>query len=170
MSAAERLDALDEGDARAALTTACGASAWVTGMLKRRPFRSDAALMASAAETWRAMGEADIVEAFAHHPEIGASLDALRDKFASTAQWASSEQASVAAASEQTLLALRDGNVAYRERFGFIFIVCATGKSAAEMLSLLQARLGNEPDRELSIAAAEQGKITALRLAKLGAG
>ena len=115
------------------------------------------------------MGEADIVEAFGHHPEIGASLDALRDKFASTAQWASSEQASVAAATEQTLLALRDGNVAYRERFGFIFIVCATGKSAAEMLSLLEARLGNARDRELSIAAAEQGKITALRLAKIGA-
>ena len=170
MSLAQALNAASESDLRAMLTRCCGATRWVDGMIARRPFGSDDAVMAAADEVWSGMKEADMLEAFSHHPEIGASLDALREKFASTAGWSAGEQGSVAAADEETLLRLRDGNVRYRERFGFIFIVCATGKTAAQMLELLEARLPADRDTELRVAAAEQGKITKLRLAKLAAG
>ncbi len=164
------LDAMPEAEARRALTRCCGASRWVTAMLGRRPFGDDAALLAAADALWDQMDEPDVLEAFTHHPEIGSNLDALRDKFGSTAAWSSSEQGAVASATEEVLVALRDDNVVYRERFGFIFIVCATGKTAAEMLDLLRGRLDNPRDVELSIAAAEQGKITKIRLAKLADG
>lgn len=166
MSAAA-LDAMGEAEAASALTRCCGASRWVEQMLARRPFGSDEALHRAADEVWAAMERADILEAFDHHPRIGVDLDALRAKFASTAEWSGGEQASVAEASEATLQQLREGNVAYEARFGHIFIVCATGKSAAEMLALLEARLSNEPADELRIAAAEQAKITHLRLDKI---
>lgn len=164
---AEALDAMGEAEAADALTRCCGASRWVQGMLARRPFGSDEALHQAADEVWATMEKADFLEAFDHHPRIGADLSALREKFATTADWSGGEQASVAEASEETLHALRDGNVAYEQRFGHIFIVCATGKSAAEMLALLEARLPNEPEEELRIAAAEQAKITHLRLDKI---
>lgn len=166
-SAAELLNAAPEAAARSMLVRCCGATRWVDAMLGRRPFASDDALLGAADEVWSTMSEADVLEAFGHHPEIGASLDALREKFASTASWSAGEQSSVAAADEATLVALQRGNLRYRERFGFIFIVCATGKSAAQMLELLHARLPNDRDAELRIAAAEQAKITRLRLAKL---
>jgi 2-oxo-4-hydroxy-4-carboxy-5-ureidoimidazoline decarboxylase len=167
VSAASKLDAATQDEAAAALRRCCGAERWVAGMLARRPFGDDAALHAAAEEVWAACGEADVREALTHHPEIGADLDALRERFAATATWSAREQAGVSAADEATLVALRDGNVRYRERFGHIFVVCATGKSAAEILALLQARLPNDPATELRIAAAEQGKITRLRLEKL---
>ena len=88
-------------------------------------------------------------------------------KFAATAGWASGEQAGAAAASKETLEKLAAGNSAYQEKFGFIFIVCATGKSAAELLAILRARLPNAREAELKTAAAEQAKITKLRLEKL---
>lgn len=88
-------------------------------------------------------------------------------RFASTAQWASGEQSGVNAAKSETIQALAEGNHLYEEKFGYIFIVCATGKSAAEMLAILQTRLNNEPADEIKIAAAEQNKITKLRLQKL---
>lgn len=169
MSAAAILDGQPEAEAREALTRCCGASRWVAGMLRRRPFGDDATLMAAADSVWGKMEEADVLEAFSHHPEIGADVEALRAKFGATAAWSEGEQSGAAGASEETLLALRDGNVAYRERYGFIFIVCATGKSADEMLGLLRARLNNERAAELAIAAGEQAKITRLRLDKLGA-
>lgn len=149
------------------LQRCCGAKRWVQGMLARRPFDSLGALHAAADAVWAEMTRDDYLEAFAHHPQIGENLAALREKFASTASWATSEQAGTAGANEDTLLALRDGNAAYHARFGYSFIVCATGKSAEEMLSLLRARLGNTPEHELGIAAAEQSKITHLRLEKL---
>ena len=85
-----------------------------------------------------------MLEAFAHHPEIGSDIASLRERFASTAAWSSAEQAGVAGADDATLEALRDGNVRYREKFGYVFLVCATGKTAAEMLALLRARLAND--------------------------
>jgi 2-oxo-4-hydroxy-4-carboxy-5-ureidoimidazoline decarboxylase len=96
-------------------------------------------------------------------------MAALRERFAATEAWSAGEQKSVAAASEVTLRRLRDGNLAYERRYGHIFIVCATGKSADEMLSLLESRMNHEPDEELAIAAGEQMKITEIRLDKLGA-
>jgi 2-oxo-4-hydroxy-4-carboxy-5-ureidoimidazoline decarboxylase len=136
-------------------------------MLERRPFDSTAALYAAADTVWESLDPEDYLEAFSGHPRIGASVQELEAKFQATAGWSASEQGAVKAAGRATLEALRDGNAAYESRFGFIFIVCATGKTAAEMLALLEARIGNEPDAEVRIAAAEQGKITKLRLEKL---
>ncbi|HYJ11238.1 MAG TPA: 2-oxo-4-hydroxy-4-carboxy-5-ureidoimidazoline decarboxylase, partial [Polyangiaceae bacterium] len=109
----------------------------------------------------------DFLEAFSHHPEIGANLDELGRKFAATAELSLAEQAGAANASAATLSALRSQNHAYRTRFGYSFIVCASGKTASEMLELLNGRLNNAPEVELGIAAAEQAKITHLRLEKL---
>ena len=93
--------------------------------------------------------------------------DALREKFAGTADWSEGEQAEVRQASDETLQALAQGNTDYEARYGWIFIVCASGRTADEMLALLTERMDNEPDAELRIAAGEQVKITRLRLQKL---
>jgi 2-oxo-4-hydroxy-4-carboxy-5-ureidoimidazoline decarboxylase len=160
------LNELSQAQAFAAFERCCGARAWVERMCAARPFASAEALLAEAERQWEALGEREWREAFAHHPRIG-DVEALRKRFASTAAWAADEQRGAAAADEDTLAALANGNRLYEERFGCIFIVCATGKSAAEMLALLEARLGNEPAHELRVAAGEQGKITRLRLEKL---
>jgi 2-oxo-4-hydroxy-4-carboxy-5-ureidoimidazoline decarboxylase len=138
-------------------------------MTSARPFASDESLYLTAEAIWRSLGEADFLEAFGGHPQIGATVEELASKFATTAGWSSSEQGAVKGADLKTLEALRDGNVEYKERFGFIFIVCATGKGASEIAALLQSRLDNGRAQELAIAAAEQGKITRLRLEKLSA-
>jgi 2-oxo-4-hydroxy-4-carboxy-5-ureidoimidazoline decarboxylase len=161
------LNALEPEAAAEALRRACGAEGWVQRMLARRPFASSEALYASADDEWRASTRADYLEAFGHHPQIGENLEALRRRFQSTASLSQREQAGVESADEATLRALRDANAAYRERFGFMFIICAAGKTAAEMLAALRARLDNDADTELSIAAAEHAKITRLRLAGL---
>jgi 2-oxo-4-hydroxy-4-carboxy-5-ureidoimidazoline decarboxylase len=161
------LNALTREAASEALTRCCGATRWVQGMLARLPFASHTAMFAAAVEIWAQLGPDDYREAFSHHPEIGSNLQELRRKFAPTADWSEGEQSGARSASEATLQALRDGNLAYRERLGFSFIVCATGKSAEEMLALLQTRIKHDPDVELGIAAAEQAKITHLRLEKL---
>jgi 2-oxo-4-hydroxy-4-carboxy-5-ureidoimidazoline decarboxylase len=162
------LNALDDESAAAALRRACGAQRWVERMLARRPFASSEELYASADEEWRASTREDYLEAFGHHPRIGEDLTALRQRFQTTASLSSREQAGVAEADDGTLSSLRDANAAYRERFGFIFIICATGKSAREMLAALESRLRNDPDDELAIAAREHAKITRLRLGGLG--
>jgi 2-oxo-4-hydroxy-4-carboxy-5-ureidoimidazoline decarboxylase len=164
------LNALEPEAAAEALRRACGAERWVQRMLARRPFASSEALYASADDEWRASTRADHLEAFGHHPQIGENLEALRHRFQSTASLSQREQAGIESADEATLRALRDANAAYRERFGFIFIICAAGKTAAEMLAALRARLDNDPDTELLIAAAEHAKITRLRLAGLASG
>jgi 2-oxo-4-hydroxy-4-carboxy-5-ureidoimidazoline decarboxylase len=166
VSGLAQLDALDEAALTQALERCAGAHRWVDAMAARRPFGSREELHRAASELWRSMGRDDLLEAFAHHPRIG-DVDSLRAKFAATASWASSEQAGAAAASEQTLQDLKDRNRDYEARFGYIFIVCATGKSAGEMLALLNARLRNGPDEELRVAAGEQEKILHLRLDKL---
>ncbi len=135
-------------------------------MSARRPFPDRASLLALADEVWWGLGEADWREAFGHHPKIGDPA-ALRARFSSQGRWAAGEQAGVAAASEEVLRALAEENRAYEERFGYIFIVCATGKTADEMLALLSARLPNDPKDEIRVAAAEQAKITRIRLEKL---
>lgn len=161
-----RLNALSAEAAFEALQRCCGATAWVQGMLAGRPFNDVPQLMQAAEEIWAGMTPHDILEAFQHHPRIG-DIEGLRKKFASTATWASGEQAGVNQASEAVLQALAEGNRAYEARFGYIFIVCATGKSAGEMLAILQSRLPNSPALELKIAAGEQAKITRIRLEKL---
>lgn len=164
---ARLLDLASEREAEEMLTRCCGALRWVRAMLARRPFKTDEALFRIADEEWAKMEKADVLEALSHHPRIGASLDELRRKYASTADWSAGEQAGAAQASEETLRALRDGNLRYEEKFGHIFVVCATGKSAAEMLAILEARMHNDPATEIGVAAAEQAKITRIRLEKL---
>jgi 2-oxo-4-hydroxy-4-carboxy-5-ureidoimidazoline decarboxylase len=164
------LDVASEAEARALLLRCCGSQRWADGMLGRRPFRSASALVSAAGEVFGMLGRADYLEAFAGHPAIGENVAALSARFAATATWSGAEQAGVAAADPATLQALAAGNRSYRERFGYTFIVCATGKSAREMLELLSARLENDADTELLAAAKEQEKITLLRLGKLGAG
>lgn len=162
----DELDGLSQESAREELLRCCGSARWVDGMLSRRPFGAKAMAFAASDAAWAATAEKDWLEAFSHHPRIGGK-DALRAKFAATQSWAHGEQAGAAAADEKTLDALAKGNADYESKFGFIFIVCATGKSAAEMLALLNARLPNERQKELHNAAAEQAKITKIRLEKL---
>ena len=136
-------------------------------MAAARPFSDGSQLTNRGAELWWSLDREDWLEAFSHHPRIGEDPEALRVRYANTASWSSGEQSGMAAASDEILQALAAGNRAYGERFGYVFLVCASGKSAAEMLAILQSRIDNEPSAELRIAAGEQAKITVLRLAKL---
>ena len=160
------LNTLPESEFKQALFNCCGSTAWVNKMYALLPFEDLVELLNDAEEQWYQCSEADWLQAFAHHPKIG-DIDSLKKKFAATAQWAGSEQGSVAQASEEALQALAKGNDDYEKKFGFIFIVCATGKSADEMLALLQQRLPNSREEEVQIAAGEQNTITQLRIQKL---
>jgi len=154
------LNSLSIAAARAALGRCCGARQWVDGMLAARPFASDADLLAAAERVWWGLGCADWLEALAAHPRIGARAEAMTD-------WARREQAGANGAAEATLAALAQGNRTYEERFGHVFLICATGRTADEMLGALRARLTNDSATELRVAAEEQAKITRLRLDRL---
>ena len=151
----QRIDTGPLEEARALLTAACGSRRWVDGMLMRRPFGSREALLAVARDEWFSLDESDWREAFSHHPKIG---EKTADRLASK------EQSGVSGAAADVLAALVEGNRDYEKKFGYIFIVCATGKRADEMLALLAKRLPNDPATEIRIAAEEQARITALRL------
>ena len=163
----KELNSLDKFALALALGKCCGATAWVEKMAALFPITNAETLMQRATTIWNSLSESDWREAFTHHPKIGGDVAALREKFASTSTWAEGEQASVKQASQETLEALAAGNTDYEQKFGYIFIVCATGKTADEMLDLLQARLPNKPEDEMEIAAGEQDKITRIRLEKL---
>jgi 2-oxo-4-hydroxy-4-carboxy-5-ureidoimidazoline decarboxylase len=162
----QSLNNMPPDTARAALLRCCGSRRWADAMTACRPFASPDKAYQAADKVWSGLDRTDWLEAFAAHPRIG-DLDSLRKKFATTADLASGEQAGVTGAGEDVIRALADGNSEYEAKFGHIFIVCATGKTAAEMLAILRERLPNDPDTELRIAAAEQAKITRLRLEKL---
>lgn len=166
MDALQRLNEMGAEEARGELLRCCGSSRWATAMIASRPFASPAVLLEAADSVWLGLDEAAWREAFAHHPKIG-DREALRSRFATTAAWAADEQAGASVAAENVLQALAEGNAEYERRFGYIFIVCATGKTAPEMLALLRERLPHSPQEELPVAAAEQAKITRLRLRKL---
>jgi 2-oxo-4-hydroxy-4-carboxy-5-ureidoimidazoline decarboxylase len=161
-----RLDRADTADARELLGRCCGSTSWVEGMLARRPFCSRDALLATARDIWLNLDRSDWLEAFSHHPKIG-DRAALRQRLAATRHLSAREQAGAESASEATFAALAEANEEYEKKFGYIFIVCATGRSADEMLGMLRARLMNDPEREIRIAADEQAEITALRLLSL---
>jgi 2-oxo-4-hydroxy-4-carboxy-5-ureidoimidazoline decarboxylase len=150
--------------AREILSRACGSTRWVDRMMLRRPFGNHARLLFAARNEWFGLTETDWLEAFSHHPRIG-DRASLATRFPATHDLSSKEQAGVSAAHEDVLTALAEANQTYFDRFGFIFIVCATGKTAGEMLQLLRDRLANDRAAELRNAAEEQAKITALRLA-----
>jgi 2-oxo-4-hydroxy-4-carboxy-5-ureidoimidazoline decarboxylase len=150
---------------RSLLTECCGAQRWVDEMLNL-PAPSDVQeMIIKAEEKWKACTDADAREAFTHHPKIG-DLDALKKKFAAD-RFAANEQGTVQHASDDTLKKLAEANRSYEKKFSYIFIVCATGKSAEQMLELLLNRLENDPQKEIEIAKEEQFKITKLRLQKL---
>lgn len=157
------LDSAEPEAARAMLLRACGSSRWVDRMMERRPFRSQPRLLSAARIEWFGLTETDWLEAFSHHPRIGdrASLEA---RFPQTHELSSKEQSGIGIAGADVLTALAQANSDYFDRFGFIFIVCATGKSAQQMLALLLSRLLNDRATELRVAAEEQAQITALRL------
>jgi 2-oxo-4-hydroxy-4-carboxy-5-ureidoimidazoline decarboxylase len=163
MANAQRLNDASPEAAREILSRACGSTRWVERMLQRRPFGNDARLLFAARNEWFGLTEADWLEAFSHHPRIG-DRASLAARFPATHDLSAKEQAAVSEAGAAVLDELAAANEAYVERFGFIFIVCATGKSAAEMLALLRARLPNTRAAELRTAAEEQAKITELRL------
>ena len=166
MSGLDRLNALPTEDAERELLTCCGSRAWARRMVAARPFRDTLELFETAAAIWWGLDEADWLEAFRSHPKIG-------ERKAEAAQtdreqaWSAGEQAGVTSAADATRDALAEGNRAYEARFGYIYIVCATGKTADEMLALLQSRLGNDPGEEIRVAAEEQRRITRIRLEKL---
>ncbi len=150
-------------EARRMLQTCCGSSRWVEAMLRARPFATREAMLEQARTIWFALDEHDWREAFNHHPAIG-DREALRQRFPATHHLSEREQAAVSAAPDAVLDALAEGNRRYLEKFGYIFIICASGKSAEEMLLELRARLANDPTTEISTAAEEQARITERRL------
>ncbi|MDB5197478.1 MAG: Hydroxyisourate hydrolase [Flaviaesturariibacter sp.] len=150
-----------------ALHACCGSDKWADRMLNCVPFTSVQDLINKATTNWyEACDEKDWLEAFTHHPKIG-DRKSLEEKFAATKHLAGAEQAGVADATTAVIERLEAANKAYEDKFGFIFIVCATGKSAAEMLRLLEDRLQNTYPEEITIAMGEQHKITIIRLKKL---
>ena len=159
----QAIDAAPPEDARRLLRTCCGSERWVERMMRSRPFVSRETVLSAARDVWFALDETDWKEAFSHHPKIG-DRDALRSRFPESGHLSAREQAGVDGAHGDVLGELASRNQEYEARFGYIFIVCATGKSADEMLALLRERLTNNPADEIRLAAGEQAKITALRL------
>lgn len=159
----QTFNALSHDEMKAELMSCCHCEPWAMRVMAYAPFTDYSSLVASSHGAWLSATEPEILEAFSGHPQIG-DLTALRNKYADTAN---AEQGQVASADEDTLVRLRDLNQEYLNKFGFIFIVCASGKSAVEMLSLLEERINNTRETELAIGAREQGAITELRLAKL---
>jgi len=189
----ETLNALPAREAEARFLSCCGSSEWARRMAASRPFRSAESLAAAADRTWRDLSASDWLEAFAAHPPIGVAGTGLsksrgqvpKGPAPATVQdlhpppnypasnpdrslsWARQEQSGTRGADPETLAELSKLNREYADRFGRVFLVCATGRSAAEMLALGRKRLENDAETELAIAAEEQRKITRLRLEKL---
>jgi 2-oxo-4-hydroxy-4-carboxy-5-ureidoimidazoline decarboxylase len=153
-----RINELTEEQLEKALTHCCGSAVWVQKMMSIFPVKDAEILLAAATLYWHQLTEKDWREAFDHHPKIGGKT---ADK------WAAEEQSSVNNTSNDILRDLAAGNERYLQKFGYIFIVCATGKPADEMLRLLNERLHNTPAAEIKIAMEEQDKITRLRLQKI---
>lgn len=160
------LNSLAPVEATRVFEQCCTASAWVRKMIEQRPFDSLQALKLEAANTWQAMQADDLLEAFSGHPKIG-DLSSLKEKFHDTLASASQEQSGAEAASVPVLEELARYNRDYEDRFGFIFIVFASGKSAEEMLDIIKARIHNDYTEEILTAAGEQLKITQLRIERL---
>ena len=158
------LNALPDDEAQAALAACCGSPRWAAAMAGHRPFADLAALEAAAEEVWWSLEPGDWLDALAAHPRIGEGPAGQ----GRSARWSQGEQARVAAESDA---AVRDelarANREYEERFGHLYVICASGRGPREILADLRIRLGNDPDTELRRAAAEQAAITRLRLRRL---
>ncbi|MGA2889095.1 MAG: 2-oxo-4-hydroxy-4-carboxy-5-ureidoimidazoline decarboxylase [Terracidiphilus sp.] len=155
-------NAAHAGAAQSAMIACCGARRWAEAMIARRPIASITELNEAADRIWSTMEEADWLEAFACHPRIGERTPAPTQ----SAAWSRAEQASTDNATEQLLAELAEGNSLYERRFGFTYIVCATGRSAEEMLATLNRRLASNRATELREAAEQQRQIMQIRLGK----
>lgn len=165
----EQLEQLNQAAPDAAQTdflSCCGSQNWARKMTDARPFADVAALMLKAEQIWQNLDAQDWLEAFATHPKIGAKK-AVSHQSAQAAKWSNAEQSGTQTAADSVRDELDKVNHLYEEKFGFIFIACATGKTAEEMLELCRERLNNDADSEIRIAAVEQKKITEIRLKKL---
>ena len=160
------LNSLTAEVASSELLQCCGSRRWAQQMSNDRPYSTLESLIAHADQLWWSLTPADWLEAFRSHPKIG-EKKASNNVSVQSQQWSGQEQAEVGNASRQTADSLAALNREYEEKFGFIFIICATGKTSGEMLAALQERLQHDSDTELRLAAAEQAKITQLRLKKL---
>ncbi len=182
----DQFNQLSKEQAEAELFRCCGSRHFARQVAGHRPFANGEDLLQAADRVWISLSPSDWREAFSHHPKIGARIGARsgdltgdltkdltkdlkdpKERFSATAHWAKEEQKGVEGSSEALLQSLAAENENYEKRFGHIFLVCATGKNAQEMLALLQERIHNDPEVELRIAAQEQGKITRIRLEKL---
>lgn len=159
------LNAMPGEPAERELLTCCGSRAWAREVAAGRPYADVESLMAAADRVWVALSAADWLEAFSKHPRIGehaarAAADVER-------RWSEGEQSRAREGAPAVLTELAMANAEYENRFGHVFLICATGRSAAEILQQARERLQNDPDRELRVAAEEQRRITHLRLRKL---
>lgn len=162
----EQLNQAAKETAKADFLNCCGSQTWARMMTEARPFADVAAILKQAEQIWQNLEAADWLEAFAAHPKIGARQAAPKQQ-AQSADWSRGEQSGANTADNSVLNSLAEANRLYEKKFGYIFIVCATGKSAEEMLDLCRRRLNNDADSEIRIATNEQSKITEIRLKKL---
>ena len=166
MDTIDRINSLPSGQAEAEFLKCCGSRRWAAKMTAERPFENVEEMVTAADRIWWALESADWLEAFDSHPRIGEKKPAAPVARESLS-WSETEQAGTRDSTQKTMEELAELNRKYQEKFGFIYIVCATGKSAEEMLAILRDRLNNNAAVELRNAASEQAKITTLRLNKL---
>jgi len=166
MNGLDRLNSLPPQEAESEFLKCCGSKDWALRMVEQRPFADVPDLLSKADDYWRSLAAEDWLEAFRSHPKIGEKKAEQAQSDAARA-WSEQEQAGTRDSALETMQALADGNRAYEKRFGYIFIVCASGKSSEQMLASLCERLNNDPDNELRGAAEEQRKITQLRLRRM---
>jgi 2-oxo-4-hydroxy-4-carboxy-5-ureidoimidazoline decarboxylase len=160
-----RWNALPVENAVKEILACCGSKVWAGEMAGQRPFPDVTTLLAASDETWSNLTAEDWMEAFRSHPRIGDSR-AAPCATAQSANWSAQEQKNVAAGGDAVKIALADANREYERRFRHIFIVCATGKSAPEILEILRGRLENDGPTELREAAEQQRQITHIRIKK----
>jgi OHCU decarboxylase len=160
------LNSMSPGEAEAEFLKCCGSHRWAKQIAGERPFMSLGELIESSDRIWWSLDPGDWLEAFHSHPKIGEKKAAAQTTVEAQ-RWSEDEQSGIRNSAQQTIDALAQLNREYEEKFGYIFIICASGKSSEEMLAILRDRLTNVPDEELRTAAAEQAKITQLRLRKL---
>lgn len=166
MTKLEWINQLSISEAKNVFLHCCGSDRWAEEMAAARPFGDVHSLFSSAEGVWVKMKRSDALQAFSLHPEIG-DVASLKSRFSMTQEWAKEEQAGVGGASEVVLSTLARENRKYRDKFGYLFIVCATGMTVEEMLQMLNERLRNDPETEFRVACAEQNKIARVRLEKL---
>lgn len=160
----EQLNLLHELQAERRLLACCGSRAWARGVAAGRPYYNFDELLATSDRVWRQLAPDDWREAFSRHPRIGDGAARARN---TAEHWSEREQARARSGSAATLAELAELNAEYEERFGHVFLICATGKSADQILDSARERMNNDPETELRMAAEEQRLITHLRLRKL---